>query len=149
MRRRIAERWGEDLVQSGEVDRTRVAEVVFEQPEELRWLESQLHPLVGERVAAWVAALEPGAIGVVEIPLLFETAMEPMFDAVVCVVTEDGLRRERAAARGQQDLEARERRQLSQEEKAARADHVISNDAGLAELESEIAGLLPRLTHSD
>jgi dephospho-CoA kinase len=149
MKERIAARWGPEVVPSGEVDRSRVAEIVFERPEELRWLESQLHPLVGQRIAAWAASLEPGSIGVVEVPLLFETAMEGAFDAVVCVVTGDELRRARAAARGQENLAAREERQLSQDEKAARADHVISNDAGLEELEAEIVALLPRLSPSN
>jgi dephospho-CoA kinase len=128
------------------VDRGRVGAIVFESPEELAWLESVLHPLVGERVARWRAAVGLDvALAVVEVPLLFETAMEGAFDATVAVVAADETRASRAGLRGTELLEARSERQLPQPEKAARADHVITNDGSLEDLErqvSELAGLL-------
>ena len=48
----LVERWGPEVVADGEVDRGKVAELVFERPEELTWLESQLHPRVGAAVQA-------------------------------------------------------------------------------------------------
>lgn len=120
--------------------------IVFESPEELAWLESVLHPLVGERVARWRAAVGSDVVlAVVEVPLLFETAMEGAFDATVAVVAADETRASRAGLRGTELLEARSERQLPQPEKAARADHVITNDGSLEDLErqvSELAGLL-------
>jgi dephospho-CoA kinase len=128
------------------VDRGRVGAIVFESPEELAWLESVLHPLVGERVARWRAAVGLDvALAVVEVPLLFETAMEGAFDATVAVVAADETRASRAGLRGTELLEARSERQLPQPEKAARADYVITNDGSLEDLErqvSELAGLL-------
>ena len=106
---------------------TAVGEIVFERPEELAWLESVLHPLVGRRVADWRAELPPDTpLAVVEVPLLFETGLEAAFDATVCVIAADGIRARRAGERGTELLEGRSDRQLSQEEKAARATHVIS-----------------------
>ena len=64
----------------------------------------------------------------VEVPLLFEAGMESVFDTTVAVVTADEVRRERAAARGHALVDEREARQLTQDEKAARAEHVIDND---------------------
>ena len=61
-------------------------------------------------------------VAVVEVPLLFEAGMEGVFDTTVAVVTADEVRRERAAARGHALVDEREARQLTQEEKAARAD---------------------------
>ena len=61
-------------------------------------------------------------------PLLFEAGMEAEFDATVAVVAADELRAERAGARGTGQLEERSARQLSQDEKAARATHVLAND---------------------
>ena len=78
-------------------------------------------------------------------PLLFEAGMESAFDATVCVVAEDSTRAERAGARGTGLLEGRSDRQLSQEEKAARATHLIRNDGSLAELEDEVARLMQEL----
>jgi dephospho-CoA kinase len=139
----LVERWGPEVAPGGAIDRARVGQLVFGRPDELAWLESTLHPLVGERTAAWRAAL-PGdtPLAVVEVPLLFETGLDAAFDATICVIAPDALRAERAGARGTSELEARAGRQLSQEEKAERATYVVRNDGDLAELEDELAAVL-------
>jgi len=143
----LVDRWGPHVAPDGEVERSVVAAVVFERPEELSWLESILHPLVGERVREWTEQLPPDAeVGVVEVPLLFEGTMASSFDATIAIVADDDDRAVRAAARGTGDLEARSGRQLSQEEKAARATHVIENNGSVTDLERELARLLPELT---
>lgn len=140
-------RWGDQVASDGAVDRARVGAIVFERPEELGWLESTLHPLVGERIAAWLAGLEPSTrLAVIEVPLLFETGMEAMFEATVCVVAPDPVRVERAGARGIGELEGRSERQLTQEEKAARATYVVRNDAGLDQLDRRVDELIADLT---
>ena len=142
----LIERWGPEVAPGGEVDRAVVAAIVFERPEELAWLESVLHPLVGRRVAEWSAELPPGAsLGVVEVPLLFEGTMHEAFDATIAVVADDAIRTERAAARGTGELEGRSGRQLPQAEKAARATHVVVNDGSVATLEQRLTDLLPDL----
>ncbi len=139
-------RWGDEVAPGGEIDRAVVGAVVFERPEELAWLESVLHPLVGERVREWTERLPADTVvGVVEVPLLFEGAMASSFDATIAIVAADGDRAARAAARGTGDLEARSGRQLSQDEKAARASHVIENNGSVSDLERELARLLPEL----
>jgi dephospho-CoA kinase len=77
-------------------------------------------------------------VAVVEVPLLFEAAMEDAFDATVAVVAADEVRESRLRERGQPGLEGREERQLSQGEKQDRADHVIHNDGTLDQLEAEV-----------
>jgi dephospho-CoA kinase len=147
LRERLIERWGDEVAAGGEVDRSRVAAIVFERPEELTWLETQLHPLVAASVAAWRAELPPETeIAVVEVPLLFEAGMEDVFDTVVCVVADDEVRRRRAVERGLGEVDGRSGRQLTQAEKARRADHVVRNDGTLDELESEVAGLIHKLS---
>jgi len=139
----LVARWGERVAPDGELDRGRIAAIVFEQPDELAWLEAELHPRVGERIAAWRDSLPAGIrLGVVEVPLLFETGMETLFDAVVCVVAEEETRAERAGARGHEGLDGRSSRQLSQAEKARRADYVVTNDGSLEELERQLAKLV-------
>jgi dephospho-CoA kinase len=136
----LAERWGEEVIRDGEVDRGQIAAIVFARPEELKWLESTLHPLVGERIVAWRNGLAPETpLAVIEVPLLFETNMESAFDATIVVIANDDLRAERAGARGISDLEARAGQQLSQREKADRATFVVDNEGGLTELEDALA----------
>ncbi len=82
----------------------------------------------------------------VEVPLLFEAGMEGGFDATIAVIAQEDTRRERAAARGHALAEERAGRQLSQEEKAARATFVIHNDGSEADLRRELADVLAKLS---
>jgi dephospho-CoA kinase len=142
----LAQRWGDDVAPGGAVDRGRVGALVFERPDELRWLEELLHPLVGERVLAWRQDLPPKTtLGVVEIPLLFETGLDRAFDATVAIVADERARAERAGQRGTERLAERSARQLPEDEKADRATHVIRNDGTREELEAAIERLIPTL----
>lgn len=143
---RLTERWGEEVAPEGKVDRGKIGEIVFADPEELAWLEGQIHPLVGERIGSWLGSLpEDAKLAVVEVPLLFEGEMAPVFDTTIAVVTADEVRRARAEARGHALVGEREARQLSQEEKAARAEHVIENDGTLDDLEQRLSDLIAKL----
>ena len=137
LREAVVERWGEDvLAPGGTVDRSAVAERVFADAEDRAWLEGVLWPLVGERVGEWlteVRARRPAPrAAVVEVPLLFEAAMEGVYDATVAVIADEQIRRERAASRGHALQDARAARQLSQEEKAQRATFTVRNDGSEA-----------------
>ena len=143
---RLTERWGGEVAPEGKVDRAKIGEIVFADPEELAWLEAQIHPLVGERIGSWLGSLpEDSKLAVVEVPLLFEGEMAPVFDTTVAVVTADEVRRARAEARGHALVGEREARQLSQEEKAARAEHVVENDGTLDDLEQRLSALVEKL----
>jgi dephospho-CoA kinase len=143
---RLVERWGFEVAPGGAVDRNRIGEVVFADPEQLTWLEQQIHPLVGERIGGWLAGLpKQTEIAVIEVPLLFESGMEQAFDTTVAILTEDELRRERAAARGHALVDEREARQLAQDEKAARAEHTVANDGSVEDLEQALSALIERL----
>jgi dephospho-CoA kinase len=146
LQERLAQRWGPDAIADGGVDRAKIGEIVFADPEELSWLERQIHPLVQERTAAWLLSLPEGTeVAVVEVPLLFEAGSDKVFDTTVAVVTGDEVRRERAAARGHTLVDEREARQLTQPEKAARAEHVVENDGSVEELQRALSALLEKL----
>ena len=142
----LRERWGDEVVAGETVDRGAVGRIVFGDPGELEWLEKALHPLVSERIASWLGELPGGTrIAVVEVPLLFEAGMGEVFDTTVAVVADDAVRRERAGVRDQVLLEEREGRQLPQDEKADRAEHVVRNEGSVEDLRREIAELTARL----
>jgi dephospho-CoA kinase len=149
LRDQLVERWGRDAAPAGTVDRAAIARIVFERPEEREWLQSVLWPRVGERMMAWRAELDqrrpaPRA-AVVEVPLLFESGMEGVFDKTVAVVADEDVRAQRAGARGHEGLEGRTSAQLSQHEKSQRADFTIRNDGTLRELEEKLSELLDSL----
>ncbi len=146
MRDLLVERWGEEVAPEGIVDRGKVAEIVFERPDELAWLESQMHPRVGQRVFEWRRALDPATeIAVVEVPLLFEANMEGGFDATIVVIADEDIRAERAGARGHEALAERGARQLTQQEKAHRATYVVNNDGSVEDLDASLSAILEML----
>jgi dephospho-CoA kinase len=146
VRELVVERLGPEVAPDGEVDRAALAERVFADHEARAWLEGALWPRVGERVAAWrveVEAADPRpAAAVVEVPLLFESRMDSGFDSTLAVVAEEPLRAERAGARGHAAVESRAGRQLSQAEKAERADYVVENDGTLDDLRANLSRFL-------
>jgi dephospho-CoA kinase len=146
LRGRLVERWGSDVASGDGVDRAKIGEIVFADPEQLTWLEQQIHPLVQARTAEWLLSLPAETeVAVVEVPLLFEVGGERPFDTTVSIVTSDEVRRERAAARGHALVDEREARQLTQTEKAERAEHVIENDGSVEDLEGALSALLEKL----
>jgi dephospho-CoA kinase len=147
LRQAMSERWGPEVAPDGApTDRGRIGGIVFADPEQLTWLESQIHPAVGTETAAWIAGLpEEVEFAVIEVPLLFEGGREKIFDTTVSIVAAEDVRRERAAARGHALVDAREARQLTQDEKAERAEHVIVNDGSVADLEAALSALLAKL----
>src|SRR5690242_15345687 len=146
LRRVLVERWGPEVAPDGKIERAKIGEIVFADPEQLTWLEQQIHPLVQARTAEWLLSLPAETeVAVVEVPLLFEVGGERPFDTTVAILTSDEVRRERAAARGHALVDEREARQLTQAEKAGRADHVIENDGSVEDLEGALSALLDKL----
>lgn len=149
MRDQLVARFGEQVAPDGRIDRNAVGTLVFEQPDERKWLEGVLWPRVGERVERWrreQAAREPRPRAlVVEVPLLFEAGMEAVFGHTIAVVTDEEAIAERTADRGHAGVASRTSRQLSQKEKAERAEYVVRNDGDLDELRVTLSGLLANI----
>jgi dephospho-CoA kinase len=149
VREAVTARWGPEVAPDGAVDRAAVARRAFAATEERAWLEGLLWPLVGARVAAWrgeVEAAEPAPrAAVVETPLLFEAGLEGGYDATIAVIADEDVRAARAAARGHHAVDERSARQLSQEEKAARATYVVANSGTVEQLELALAAVLDKL----
>jgi dephospho-CoA kinase len=145
----VLTRLGPELAPGGRLDRSLIAERVFGDEQARVWLEGELWPRVGQRVAEWrreVEALDPPPrAAVVEVPLLFESGMEAGFDATIAVVADEALREERAAARGHAALAERAGRQLTQAEKSQRADFEVRNDGTLEELRETLWRVLAKL----
>ena len=147
VKRAIVERLGARVLgPDGEVDRERVGEIVFSAPGELAWLEALLHPRVSAEYLRWrneLATLpDPPAVCATEVPLLYEVGADDQFDAVLVVTAAPEVR----VSRHIRPMQDRERRLLSDEEKAARADFVYENDGSLEDLDAFVSDLLARLS---
>lgn len=146
---RVLEGWWGDAIfaPDGSIDRSRVAQIVFESPFERRKLEGLIHPLVHQRRREQVQqARERGAGGVIiDAPLLFEAGVDSECDAIVFVDVPREIRLERVrSTRGwdAQELDRREKTQLGLEQKRNRSDYVLSNTGLPDELHGRVARVL-------
>jgi dephospho-CoA kinase len=138
------------LTPEKKIDRGKLADAVFPDPEKRNRLEAIVHPAVIRAETDWmtqVAREHPRAqIGLIEIPLLFETGSEKRFDKTITVTCtpEQKLERFRQRHKNLSEPEARaevgrrSKAQLPCEEKARRADYVIDNSHGLVELDAAV-----------
>ncbi len=133
----------------GSVCRTRVAEVVFQDPAALAWLEELLHPRL---LARWreLFAGSQGTAFIVEVPLLFEKGLENWFDFIVCVTTDSAQQLRRLEQRGIPPELAHQRlvKQLPLARKCELADHVLLNDGSPEFLREQVTVLADRLLQS-
>ena len=148
-------------------ERRRIAAEVFADPEKRRALEAKIHPVVKEKIDAWLdrtngtdatngtgACLgSPGGLGgpvrIAVIPLLFEAHWEKNFDIICCVVSSREKQIERMmTTRGMTlaEAEARLAAQMPVEEKARRSQYVIRNDGTAEELRAEAQKLIDWLS---
>jgi dephospho-CoA kinase len=149
IREALTERFGEQIAPAGVVDRDALAQRVFASETDRAWLEGVVWPLVAQHIAGWleqVRARQPAPrAAVVEVPLLFEAGLGDGYDATIAVVADERLRSERASARGHALVAERERRQLSQDEKARRATFVVHNDGSEQDLALALSDVLAKL----
>ncbi|PXX77548.1 dephospho-CoA kinase [Dielma fastidiosa] len=129
---------------AGNIDRQKLASLVFADPDKRKLLEAIQHPLI----LAWVkeqCAASTDALIFVEVPLLFESGWEKYFDESWVVVADEAVVIKRLKQnRGMDDeaIKARLKTQMKSEMKIKKADHVIVNNASLEELQSQIDSLL-------
>ena len=136
------------LSPDGRLDRPRLGEIVFADPELRDRLNAIVHPRVGARMAELEHEANPGAIVVLDVPLIAESGRTDGYDLVVVVdapprVQVDRLVRRRGMTREQ--AKARMAAQASREDRLAIADIVIDNSGSLAELDRQVGELWSEL----
>jgi dephospho-CoA kinase len=127
-----------------ELDRRRLAQLVFSDPQRLRALEELIHPEVRRLLAEELSRLEAPLV-FVEIPLLFEKGWEGRLQGTILVAAPLEERLKRAMARlglSREEVLARERAQMPEEEKRRRATWVLENRGSLEDLRAQVQALL-------
>jgi dephospho-CoA kinase len=145
----VVEAFGpEVLLPDGTLDRPRLGEIVFADPELRAKLNAIVHPKVGARMAELEGEAGPGSIVVHDVPLIAESGRTDAYDLVVVVdapprVQIDRLVRRRGMTREQ--AKARMAAQASREQRLAIADIVIDNSGSLSELDRQVGDLWAEL----
>ena len=123
-------RFGEEIVLNGDIDRKKLADIVFSDEGARKDLEAIIHPRVQALFAEAVADLDHDDILIYEIPLLVETGAAEKFDFVITVESDIELRKARLLKKGLyiSQIEKRIASQASEQSREAVADAVIRND---------------------
>lgn len=140
----IAEHFGGDiLLADGSLDRAALRTKVFADEAERHWLEQLTHPLIGQEIFDQLSAAS-SAYTILSSPLLLETSQKSLADLIVVVDVPEDVQLARTMARDDND-EAQVKRimaaQMQRSERLEKADLVIDNNRGLAELD-ELVGEL-------
>lgn len=128
-----------------EIDKQKLAQVIFSNNTNRQKLEEIMHPLILKTIQNKINASHEAKIVIVEVPLLFESKWDRYFDECWVVVSKDELRLARLLNdrhMKEQDAKQRMKAQMSQEEKMVKADQIIYNDHGKKELKQQIQLLL-------
>jgi dephospho-CoA kinase len=145
----IIDRFGPEVVRDGQLDRARLAQIVFADPLARRDLERIVHPAVRARAAELERAAGDAAVVVHVIPLLVETGQHQDFDLVVTVDADHETQIQRLMLRNgfsRAEAESRIAAQASREDRKRAADVVLDNTGSLAQLREQIDALWAELS---
>jgi dephospho-CoA kinase len=143
----VIENFGDEILTEGDIDRKKLGDIVFNNPEKRILLEKIIHPRVREAFNSAVAAAGENSIIINQIPLLVETDGGKNFDSVITISTPATLRRERLIKRGLKGLEVDKRMaaQVSDAEREAISEFVIDNSGDEFELQSQVENIYREL----
>lgn len=139
----VIARFGDEILRGGEIDRAKLAEIVFKDEKARRDLEEIIHPKVRELASKIASRVPSDGVVINQIPLLYETKGASRFDLVLAISSSLEHRRARLIERGMKSYEIDRRisAQATDEERASIADYVIENDGSIDDLERAISQL--------
>lgn len=138
----VVQRFGDEVLTDGQLDRARLGALVFADPDARRDLERIVHPAVRARAAELEGQAPDDAVVVHVIPLLVETGQGQDFDVVLVVDLDPATQLRRLQDRNglsAEDARTRIAAQAGRQERLAVADHVLDNDGSPADLAREVA----------
>ena len=146
----IAAAWPEVVAPDGGIDRKRLGRIVFADPAARKRLEAITHPRIQELSRARAAALAGAGheLALYEATLLVESGRHKELDGLIVVTASPATRLARVVARNglnEDEVQARMRAQMPEEEKVRLATQVIDNDGDLAATEAQVDRIIAEL----
>lgn len=136
----IAEHFSKDiLLDDGSLDRAKLRQIIFANPEEKQWLESLLHPAINQRIQQQLQQAQ-SPYRVLESPLLLEGQQKHWVDRILVVDVPESVQMERALTRDGSDpktIQAIMDAQISRDERLQRAHDVIDNSQDIPWLKQQ------------
>lgn len=137
----VVERFGKDILDNeGNIDRKKLASIVFKRDEDLEFLEKLTHTALYRKLESIFKTLPEDSIAIVEAALLIEKGTYKNYDKTIVVYAPYEVCKERALKKGfsLEDFESRWKRQMPIEQKVKYADYVIDNSDGLEKTKEQV-----------
>ena len=143
----VVSAFGDQILKNGEIDRAKLASIVFEDKSKRKTLENIIHPKIREKFEDIARNANSSDILINLIPLLVETNGAKNFDRVIAISAPVDIRKQRLLNRGMKEHEISKRldSQVSDTEREKVADFVLINSGTLGELQSEVETLYEKL----
>lgn len=143
----VVSAFGDQILKNGEIDRAKLASIVFEDKSKRKTLENIMHPKIREKFEDIARNANSSDILINLIPLLVETNGAKNFDRVIAISAPVDIRKQRLLNRGMKEHEISKRldSQVSDTEREKVADFVLINSGTLGELQSEVETLYEKL----
>jgi dephospho-CoA kinase len=151
IQKQVIELLGNSVLIEGQISRKAVAEKVFSDLKKLKSLELILHPAVFNEINKHYQSVKENPkynLFVAEVPLLYESQKEGLFDFVAVVLSERIFCEKRfieTQNSSKEAFEKRMQRQMQPLEKAAKADFILLNNHDLEDLKTQVTQLLTKL----
>lgn len=142
----ITERFGNDILINGQLDRGRLRTIIFAAADERKWLENLLHPLIEQQIIEQLGQAT-SRYGVLVSPLMLETGQQALVDRVLVVDVPEHIQIERTMTRDQMTEEQTRQilsSQISREQRLTKAHDVVDNSGSLTQLHQYLEPLHQR-----
>ncbi len=136
-------RFGDVILRDGQIDRRKLADIVFSDKKARLDLQAIVHPFVRESLAKIIAAAHENDVVIYQIPLLYETKSASRFDRVITVESDEDNRYTRLREKGMKDYEISKRMaaQATRAERESIADFILINNGDKDQLMREVENL--------
>ncbi len=137
------QRFGDVILRDGQIDRRKLADIVFSDEKARLDLQAIVHPFVKESLNKIIAAAHENDVVIYQIPLLYETKSASRFDRVITVESDEDNRYARLREKGMKDYEISKRMaaQATRAERESIADFILINNGDKDQLMREVENL--------
>lgn len=129
------------LTHDGHLDRKRMADRIFSDPDSRKRLEAILHPMVRQRMSDDLAQIHDAPYAILSVPLLLESGQNDLVDRILVIDLPPSLQRQRLLARdwrSEQQNDAIMAAQLPRKTRCDAADDLIDNSTTLTDLQTQV-----------
>ena len=145
--KKFGEILGNEVIKNNKIDKEKVREIIFNNSEKKKKIENILHPEVFKKIKKEILdTKKKGGIIFIEIPLLFETKSEKLFDKIMVVsALRKEIKKRLKNKYSEREIENIWKNQLSLSYKKKKADYIVNNSGSIIKTEKNVKKIVNRL----